>query len=35
MGRIESVSKAGKEYKLKINFGGQNRDILSNFVEKV
>jgi len=35
MGRIESVSKAGKEFKLKINFGGSNKDILSNFVEKV
>ncbi len=35
MGRIESVSKAGKEYKLKINFGGTKRDILSNFVEKI
>jgi DNA helicase-2/ATP-dependent DNA helicase PcrA len=35
MGRIEAVSKAGKELKLKINFGGAKRDILSNFVEKV
>ncbi len=35
MGRIESVSKAGKEFKLKINFGGSKKDILSNFVEKV
>ncbi len=35
MGRIESVSKAGKEFKLKINFGGSQKDILSNFVEKV
>ena len=35
MGRIESVKKAGKDYKLKINFGGNTRDILSNFIEKV
>jgi len=35
MGRIEAVSKAGREFKLKINFGGNNRDILSNFIEKV
>jgi DNA helicase-2/ATP-dependent DNA helicase PcrA len=35
MGRIESVKKAGKDYKLNINFGGSSRDILSNFIEKV
>jgi DNA helicase-2/ATP-dependent DNA helicase PcrA len=35
MGRVESVNKAGREYKLKINFGGKYRDILSNFIEKV
>ena len=35
MGRIEAVSKAGREFKLNINFGGNNRDILSNFIEKV
>ena len=35
MGRIESVQKAGKELKLKINFGGNKRDILSSFVEKI
>jgi DNA helicase-2/ATP-dependent DNA helicase PcrA len=35
MGRVEGVSKAGKEFKLKINFGGSKRDILSSFVEKI
>jgi len=35
VGRIESVQKAGKDLKLKINFGGAKRDILSSFVEKV
>ena len=35
MGRVMSVSKAGKEFKLNINFGGCKRDILSSFVEKI
>lgn len=35
MGRIENVSKAGKEFKLSINFGGIKRDILESFVEKI
>jgi len=35
MGRVIGVSKAGKELKLKINFGGAKRDILSSFVEKI
>ncbi len=35
MGRVISVQKAGKELKLKINFGGNRRDILSSFVEKI
>ncbi|KIM11219.1 MAG: ATP-dependent DNA helicase [Sulfuricurvum sp. PC08-66] len=35
MGRVLAVSKAGKEYKLKINFGGNTRDILSSFVERI
>ena len=35
MGRVISVQKAGKDLKLKINFGGTKRDILSSFVEKV
>jgi DNA helicase-2/ATP-dependent DNA helicase PcrA len=34
MGKIIAVSKAGDNYKLKINFGGAKRDILSTFVEK-
>jgi len=35
MGRIIGVTKVGKDYKLSINFGGNKRDILSNFVEKI
>ncbi|SMC08279.1 ATP-dependent helicase [Nitratiruptor tergarcus] len=35
IGRVIGVSKAGKEFKLTINFGGQQRDILSSFVERV
>ncbi len=35
MGRVQKASKAGKDYKLTINFGGQRRDILSSFVEKI
>ena len=35
IGRVMGVSRAGKEYKLTINFGGQQRDILSSFVERV
>lgn len=35
MGRVDSVSKAGKDFKLKINFGGTKREILSSFVEKI
>lgn len=35
MGRVISVSKAGKDLKLNINFGGSKRDILSSFVEKI
>ena len=34
-GRILGVSKAGKDFKLKINFGGNHRDILSSFVERL
>jgi len=34
MGRVISVQKAGKDLKLKINFGGNRRDILSSFVQK-
>ena len=35
MGRIESTTKVGKEFKLCINFGGIKRDILESFVEKI
>jgi DNA helicase-2/ATP-dependent DNA helicase PcrA len=34
-GRIEGVSKAGREFKLTINFGGNRRDILASFVERL
>lgn len=34
-GRIESISHSGKELRLSINFGGQIRTILSDFVKKV
>ena len=35
MGRIMEISKAGREFKLKINFGGSKRDIMASFVEKI
>ncbi|XPV68163.1 MAG: ATP-dependent helicase [Halarcobacter sp.] len=35
MGRVQKATKAGKDYKLTINFGGTRRDILSSFVEKI
>jgi DNA helicase-2/ATP-dependent DNA helicase PcrA len=35
MGKVDGVQKAGKNLKLRINFGGVNRDILSSFVEKI
>ena len=34
MGRVQKATKAGKDFKLTINFGGTKRDILSSFVEK-
>ncbi len=34
-GRILGVSKAGREFKLSINFGGSKRDILASFVERL
>lgn len=34
-GRVEGVSKAGREFKLSINFGGNKREILASFVEKL
>jgi DNA helicase-2/ATP-dependent DNA helicase PcrA len=33
IGRVQEVTKSGKEYKLKINFGGNKKEILSSFVE--
>ncbi len=35
IGRVQEVSKSGKEYKLKINFGGNKKEILSSFVESI
>ncbi|MGM0623195.1 MAG: ATP-dependent helicase [Campylobacterota bacterium] len=35
IGRVQEVTKAGKERKLKINFGGNKKEILSSFVESV
>ena len=34
-GRVMGVSKAAKEFKLSINFGGNTREILASFVEKL
>jgi len=34
IGRVLGVSRAGKDFKLTINFGGQVRDILASFVER-
>ncbi|ADV46624.1 ATP-dependent helicase [Nitratifractor salsuginis] len=33
IGRVQAVSKSGKEYKLRINFGGTKKEILSSFVQ--
>jgi len=35
IGRVQSSNKSGREYKLKINFGGSKREILSSFVQSV
>ncbi len=35
IGRVQGATKSGKEYKLKINFGGNKKEILSSFVQKV
>jgi len=35
IGRVQASTKSGKEYKLKINFGGSKREILSSFVQSV
>jgi len=34
-GRINGVSKAGREFKLNINFAGTKREILASFVERL
>ena len=35
IGRVQASTKSGHEYKLKINFGGSKREILSSFVQSV
>ncbi len=35
IGRVQAVTKSGKEYKLRINFGGNKKEILSSFVQAV
>lgn len=35
MGRVTAVAKSKGELKLSINFGGNKRDIMSSFVEKI
>ncbi len=35
IGRVQEVAKSGKDYKLKINFGGNKKEILSTFVEAI
>jgi len=35
IGRVQGATKSGNEYKLKINFGGSKREILSSFVQSV
>ncbi len=35
IGRVLGANKAGKEYKLLINFGGNKKEILSSFVQPV
>jgi len=34
-GRVSGVSRAGREFKLQINFAGTKRDILASFVERL
>ncbi len=34
-GRVNGVSKAGREFKLKINFAGTHKEILASFVERL
>jgi len=35
IGRVQGSTKSGNEYKLKINFGGNHKEILSSFVQSV
>ncbi|CAA6812575.1 MAG: ATP-dependent DNA helicase UvrD/PcrA/Rep, epsilon proteobacterial type 2 [uncultured Sulfurovum sp.] len=35
IGRVQAVNKSRQEYKLKINFGGNKKEILSSFVQSV
>ncbi|NEW60605.1 UvrD-helicase domain-containing protein, partial [Sulfurovum sp. bin170] len=35
VGRVQSANKSGREYKLKINFGGNKKEILSSFVKSI
>ncbi len=35
IGRVQEVTRSGKEYKLKINFGGNKKEILSSFIEPI
>jgi len=34
-GRIIGISKSGRDFKLSINFGGNKKDILASFIEKL
>lgn len=34
-GRVQGVSKSGREFKLNINFAGTKKDILASFVERL
>ncbi len=35
IGRVQSASRSGNEYKLLINFGGNKKEILSSFVKSI
>ena len=35
VGQLISVIKAGRDFKLKINFDGNKKDLFSPFVEKI
>ena len=34
-GRVQGISKSGREFKLNINFAGNKKDILASFVERL